>query len=178
MRTSRIVLAAAALAVLTSVTPAAAQGAKLQLPDLSALAAVSDETVDVTLDKALLGLASAFLDDKGEDGDVKSLIRDVDGIYVKSFQLKPDAAYPTKQIESLRAQLSTGKWARVVHVKEADSGGTEVCFWMDNGVPGGVAILVTEPRELTIVNIVGKIDLERLRKLEGQFGIPKVKKDE
>lgn len=176
MRTHRFMLAAAvAVALVAGAAPAFAQGARLQLPDLSGLAAASRESVDVTLDRSLLGLATAFLGDRDDERDVKALLQDVDGIYVKSFQLKPDAAYPTSQIEALRSQLSTGKWTRIVNVQEAGEKGTEVCFWMDNGVPGGVAILVTEPRELTIVNIVGKIDLGRLRKLEGQFGIPKIK---
>lgn len=38
----------------------------------------------------------------------------------------------------------------------------------------GVAIIAAEPRELTIVNIVGSIDLSRLVQLQGQFGVPKV----
>jgi len=37
---------------------------------------------------------------------------------------------------------------------------------------GGLAVLSIEPREFTIVNIVGPIDLEKLTKLEGQFGVP------
>ena len=37
-----------------------------------------------------------------------------------------------------------------------------------------LAILVAEPRELTVVNIVGPIDLTRLAAMRGQFGIPNV----
>ena len=36
----------------------------------------------------------------------------------------------------------------------------------------GLAILAAEPKELTVVNIIGIIDIEKLSKLEGQFGIP------
>jgi hypothetical protein len=36
----------------------------------------------------------------------------------------------------------------------------------------GLAIIAAEPREFTIVNIVGSIDLEDLHKLEGKFGVP------
>jgi hypothetical protein len=38
----------------------------------------------------------------------------------------------------------------------------------------GIAILALEPRRLTFVNIVGRIDLEKLSQLEGQFGIPEL----
>jgi hypothetical protein len=38
----------------------------------------------------------------------------------------------------------------------------------------GLTVLSAEPKELTIVNIVGPIDVEQLSRLGGQFGIPKV----
>jgi hypothetical protein len=37
-----------------------------------------------------------------------------------------------------------------------------------------LAIIVTDPRELTIVNIVGSIRPEDIRDLGGHFGIPKI----
>jgi hypothetical protein len=39
------------------------------------------------------------------------------------------------------------------------------------------SLIVSEPRQFTM-NIVGAIDLEKLRKLEGQFGVPKLEIDE
>ena len=38
---------------------------------------------------------------------------------------------------------------------------------------GGLGILATEPRRFTVVNIVGAIDLDQLRRLEG-FGLPRL----
>ena len=40
----------------------------------------------------------------------------------------------------------------------------------------GLVVLSAEPTELTIVNIVGPIDLDKLASLEGQFGIPRMSK--
>ena len=37
---------------------------------------------------------------------------------------------------------------------------------------GGLVVLSAEPKELTVVNIVGPVDLDKLAALEGQFGIP------
>ena len=36
----------------------------------------------------------------------------------------------------------------------------------------GLAVLVAEPKELTIVSIIGTIDPEDVRALGGRFGIP------
>jgi hypothetical protein len=38
----------------------------------------------------------------------------------------------------------------------------------------GLAVIATEPRQLTIVNIVGAIDLDKLHRLEGRLGVPKL----
>jgi hypothetical protein len=38
----------------------------------------------------------------------------------------------------------------------------------------GLALLAADPKELTIVNIIGPVDLEKLSELEGQFGIPEL----
>lgn len=45
---------------------------------------------------------------------------------------------------------------------------------MDKGKIAGLVVIAAEPREFTIVNIVGPIDLDQLSSLGGQFGIPKV----
>jgi hypothetical protein len=37
----------------------------------------------------------------------------------------------------------------------------------------GLAVLVVEPKALTVVNLVGPIDVEKLSQLEGKFGIPR-----
>jgi hypothetical protein len=38
-------------------------------------------------------------------------------------------------------------------------------------------IISAEPKEFTVVNIVGPVDLEKLAGLEGQFGIPRISGD-
>ena len=48
---------------------------------------------------------------------------------------------------------------------------------VDNNQAVGLALIASEPRQFTIVNIVGAIDLDKLHKLEGQFGVPKLDLD-
>ena len=36
----------------------------------------------------------------------------------------------------------------------------------------GSQLLATDPKEITVVNIVGPVDLEKLSDLEGNFGVP------
>ena len=36
----------------------------------------------------------------------------------------------------------------------------------------GLAVVSIEPKEFTVVNIVGPVNLEKLTQLEGSFGVP------
>jgi hypothetical protein len=50
----------------------------------------------------------------------------------------------------------------------------EIYLMTDANKAVGLAVIASEPRQLTIVNIIGSIDLEKLHKLEGRFGVPKL----
>jgi hypothetical protein len=51
-------------------------------------------------------------------------------------------------------------------------GNLEVYLLLNGEQVGGLAVLAADDRELTVVNIVGPVDIEKLSKLEGQFGVP------
>jgi hypothetical protein len=57
---------------------------------------------------------------------------------------------------------------------DSDGENIEIYIRIVDGKTSGVAILATEPREFTVVNIVGNIDLEDIAALSGHFDIPKV----
>lgn len=161
----------ALLALVVSALPAGAQ--QLQLPDLSKLTPLAADVVDLSVDQALLGLASGFLSGEGDDAEIKALIGGLKGIYVKSLQFDRDGAFDEAVLAQVRGQLTTGNWTRLVTARSAkDRSDVGVYLWRQNGKAGGLAVLTSGPRELTIVNIVGTIDLEQLRKLQGKFGVP------
>lgn len=160
--------------LLVPIVSAAGQNPRVRMPDLSQLAARSSNTVDISLDGALLSLAARFLDGEGEERDVKEMLAAIKGIYVKTFEFDHDGAYSPADIEAVRQQLAGPGWSRVVGVgSRRDQDQVDIYMWMDGDKPGGLAILSAEPRQLTIVNIIGAIDLEKLRALEGQFGVPR-----
>jgi hypothetical protein len=168
-------LAAPLVALLTSVALAAPAGL-LALPEFEGLEKKASETVNVSLDTSLLGLAAGFLDSsKPDDAAVKELIAGLKGIYVRSFTFDEDFAYPSAQVERVRAQLTAPAWQRLVEVNNTkEHTHVDIYVCTDHGVAQGLAIISSEPREFTIVNIVGAIDLSKLHRLEGKFGIPKL----
>jgi hypothetical protein len=154
----------------------AAPAAQLYLPDFDALAARATETVNISLDPSLLGLAASFLDSSNpDDAATKELIAGLRGIYVRSYTFGQDFAYPSAQVDLVRKQLAPPAWQRLVEVNSTrDRTHVQIYVAVDRGVANGLAIIASEPREFTIVNIVGSIDLAKLRRLEGKFGIPKL----
>ena len=153
----------------------------LKIPDsFSKLADKAEEVVDVTLDPAMLGLASKFLSDKdAEEQAAKKVISGLKGIYVRSYTFAKEGEYSDADVELLRTQLRGPGWSCIVNVRsKKDRQNTQVCFFSQNGTVAGLAIVAAEPKELTIVNIAGFIDKEHLGLLEGQFGIPKMHGDE
>lgn len=152
-----------------------AQGARLQLDGLSRLAGAASEVTDVSLDPAMLQLAGNFLSDQDQESEaVRQLLQGLQGIHVKSFAFDRDDAYTPGDVQSVRDQL-TGAWTRLVMTEsQKERELVEVYAYREGDRSTGLAILVAEPRELTVVNIVGPIDLTKLAALSGQFGVPEL----
>ena len=155
---------------------AATPPGKLQLPEFNSLTSKATESVAITLDAPLLAIAARFLDSgKPDEQAVKELISGLKGIYVRSYTFDSDFAYPTTGIEALRKQVAAEGWQKIVETRSAkERAAVDIFISIQNEKPNGLAIIATEPRQFTIVNIVGAIDLEKLHRLEGRFGVPSV----
>lgn len=152
---------------------AAAEGRRIAL-DFPELSAKASETVDVTLDGPMLRLAAKFL--SSEDSDeraVREMINGLEGIYVRSYQFDADGAYDSHLAEKVRAQLGP-TWKKIVRVTSKRDENVDIYTDMRGDAVAGLIIISAEPREFTVVNIVGPVDLEKLASLEGQFGIPRI----
>jgi hypothetical protein len=169
MKAYRIVLLALCLAGVD----AAAQQLKL---NLDALAAKASNKVDISLTSQTLQFAARFLGEKDSDeAKVKKLIQGLDGIYLRSYEFNKDGAWSPADLEGVRAQLKGTEWSRIVGVDSAEDGETaEVHVRYENKKMTGIAILVAGPREVTVVNIVGTVDLDSIAELSGHFGVPRL----
>ncbi|HEY6803171.1 MAG TPA: DUF4252 domain-containing protein [Pyrinomonadaceae bacterium] len=162
-----------AFMVMASAFTTQAQGPRIQLGNLDHLATKASDTVDVTIDERLIQLAAKVFNEKDDDeAQIKKLVQGLKGIYVRSFEFDVDNAYAATDVDSIRAQLREPAWMRILNVTSKKEGNVEVYLSMNGPDITGLAVLSVEPRELTIVNIVGPVDLEKLTKLEGNLGIP------
>ena len=171
LRTPLIVLSL--LIALPLVTQA--QDPRIKMSSLDHLAAKANQTVDVNIDERLMKMAAKLFSDKETDErDVKKLIEGLKGIYVKSFEFETAGQYSAADIEAIRTQLRGPGWTRMVNVISKNEGNLEVYLLFNGDLVGGLAVLHTDEKELTVVNIVGPVNLDKLAELEGQFGVPEL----
>jgi len=170
-------VAFALLIGVATAAPAAAQNAQIKMDTLDKLASLASQVVDVTVDQQLLQLASKFLSAtrSPDEKEIKDLVADLKGVYVKRFEFERDNQYSPADLDPILKQLHTSAWSRIVGVtapKEYKN--IEVFVMSDQSLIKGIAVVAAQARELTVVNVVGPIDIEKLSRLQGQFGIPQL----
>lgn len=170
-------------ALLSVAMPACAQNARLNLEHLEKLSAKAVEVNNVTLDGDMLQLAAKFLDMDKDDPDAaeaKEFLKKLKGIYVKNFEFDEPNQYSAADVEAIRVQLAAPGWTRIVESRDKRSNENDEIYVMKgpNDTVAGIAILVAEPKELTVVNLVGPVDIDKLSSLAGKFGIPGEKEKE
>jgi len=148
-----------------------AQSAHLKLPDFSGLASKATESVDIDMDADTLRTAGAFLTGgAGVDPQFAETVKGLQGIYLKVFTFDKPDQYSMRDIEPVIAQVRAQGWKKLMSVRDKED---RVEMWLrDDATDGGMFFVASEPKELVLINIVGKVDLETLRKLQGRMGVP------
>jgi hypothetical protein len=153
----------------------AQQNSPLPLPPAveKELAARASNVTEVTLGKNMLGFAAKFMNGKDQDeAATRHLVENLDGIYVRNYEFDKDGQYSMEEIDKLRTYFETGEWTPIVRSRERKSGETtDVLLKMVNGETRGMFILSAEPRELSIVLILGPVNMDDLAKLRGINGL-------
>jgi hypothetical protein len=153
---------------------AAAQAGRLVIPDFGDLAKKATGSVDITLDGDMLKSATQLMGLAGGhnsgDADLQSLAAGLKAITVRSFTFDEPDMYSQQAVEGVLAQVDIPGWQKVISVRRK---GERVEIHMrQNSEDGGLLIVTEEPKELTIVNIAGKINMDQLRLLQGHLGVP------
>ena len=152
-----------------------AAGPELRIPDFSHLASRARDSVDITLDGFLLRIAQKFAAADGARDEELAILRDIKSVRVRNFEFDSEDAYSRDDVESVRQQLVGPGWSPLAQVHRRESHEhVDVFLNMSGDKILGLAVIASEPRSFTIVNVVGNIDIDRLAKIEGQFGIPRV----
>jgi uncharacterized protein DUF4252 len=156
--------------------PTLALGADLRLPDFDSLRDKASNSVVISLDENLLGMAGQFLDPSVPgDAQAKSVIKGLKSIEVRSFTFEKSYPVPIAEIAALRAQLTPPRWQQAIKThSENDHSDVDLFIAAEGNQAQGLLLIVSEPREFTVVSISGAIDLAKLHSLEGHLGVPKM----
>jgi len=155
-----------------------AQNAKLELSQLDKLAAKASQVANVSLEGPMLKLAAEQMQQKastsksGKKLAAADMIQRLKGIYVRNFEFAAPGGYTKADLDSVMNQLQSGGWKPMVHVEEKKSGETTGIYVMEEGGQiVGMAVVAAEPKELTVVNLVGPIDFSQLGSLGNLGGL-------
>ncbi|MCI0662092.1 MAG: DUF4252 domain-containing protein [Acidobacteria bacterium] len=158
-----------------AISPAFGQNARLQIDYLDRLFPNAVQTVDVSVDSSLLLIAAKFLrSDNADEALAKELISALKGVYVKGVEFEKEGEFSEADIEMIRTQLRAPGWDRIVGVRsKRERENVEVYLMIEGSVITGVSVLVFDPKQFYVVNVVGPIDPEKISQLRGHFGIPR-----
>jgi len=164
-------LVAALVATFMVCLPLSAQNAKINLDQLDKQ--LSKQAVVVSQDGLKLTLAkkaAAKADPKiGED------LKDVEGIYVRTMELKEGGPSLNEAIEPIKRQINEAPWTPMAPAVKLVAGETinvSECYDPSTKKRKGVGVLVVQNGKLVLINIVGDFPSKKLDKLKGKFGIP------
>lgn len=163
-----------AVSILALPVLALSQGAPLRMPSFAHLQHKATEVVDVTVGSLPLGIAGLFMDEKDpETAQMKAVLKDLKSIQVRSYKFDSDAEYSKSDVDAVRSQLAGEGWTQLVQVRNRKEGEhVDVFVSLEKDKVTGFAVVATEPREFTIVNVVGAVDLQQLAQLQKRFNLP------
>src|ERR1700679_1491893 len=154
------------LGVAAWAAPAMAQTSQLPTPPPieKELAARASNVTEVTLGKNMLAFASKFMNGKDEDeAATRKLIEGLDGIYVRDYEFDKEGQYSIEDIDKLRQYFETSHGHPLVKERDKKPGETtDRMVKLVNGETHGMFILDVEPKELTIVLVLGPVRMEDL----------------
>ena len=153
---------------------AAGQSPQLNLPSFTSLQHKATRTVDFTIGSLVLGLVGILIDEHDKDSaEVKRIIGGLKTVQVRSYRFDSDFVYPSADVDAVRAQLSAPGWSQLTQVRNRKTNkDVDVYIALENHKVMGLAVIESEPRAFTIVNIVGAIDLDEVAKVRTALGLP------
>jgi Domain of unknown function (DUF4252) len=171
----KVRIAAVALGIAALAIPVFAQSSPLNIPPQieKQLSARATNVTEVTLGKNMLNFAAKFMNGKDkDDAAAQQLIQNLDGIYVRDYEFDKPGEYSLEELEQLHKSFEGPEWSTIVSDREKKTGETTyVMVKTVNGQSAGMFVFSAEPKELSIVLILGPINMDQLGELKGLGGL-------
>jgi hypothetical protein len=136
---------------------------------------VEDTNRDFALSLGPLPLKLARFFTK-DDPELATLLHDVKAVRVYTYEVSGDAARVMERMEAVRKRLVADGWEQIVAVRD-DGEVVSALVKMDGSASiRGVAVIVQDHEDVTLVNVIGRIQPETFGTLmtELHVGVPPV----
>jgi hypothetical protein len=121
----------------------------------------------------MLKNAMGFMSGANADPKLAEQLKSLESVTVKVFSFDKPGVYSMRDIEGVVKQVETLGWKKLMSVRDGEE---RVEMWMRDGganpADGGMFFVASEPKELVLINIAGKVDLSMLSQLQGYMGMP------
>ncbi|MCB1022917.1 MAG: DUF4252 domain-containing protein [Acidobacteria bacterium] len=165
------------LTILLSAIGVSAQDARLRFDNLTALEKNASEIVEVNVDGKLLQLAKRVLL-KIKDEDAKKVgkaIEGLEGVYVRSFNFDNEIEYNMADVDAVRNQLNAPGWGKLAQVRSKKKNQKIDVYMMFAGEDiSGLAVILSDKKQVALINVIGPIDIDTLVELSGKMNIPEI----
>ena len=153
---------------------AAARDGELKLPSFAHLQQQATEVVDVTIGSWPLAIAARLIrDDDPDSAQTKALLKGLKTVVVRSYQFDADFVYSKEDIDAVRSQLSGPGWTQLAQVRDRkENEDVDIYVALNHDNVTGLVVIASEPREFTILNVVGSVDLAQLATLQKKLDLP------
>ena len=132
--------------------------------NLDAVAAKAKDKAELTLEGPLLAQAVEEVSKNAPD-KLKDKLGTVSRVAVRHYEFDQPGQYADSDLESVRKVVSgQPDWKRAVNVKE-EKESVEIYMQSQGGKTTGFLLIAAEPKELTIVQIAGSIDLASVQEV-------------
>lgn len=124
----------------------------------SAGALAEHREVGLSLGPAPLALARLFLDD--EEPDLGAILKELRAVRVYVYEGIPDEEGMARQLQGIQSDLIDDGWRTIATIRE-DASRVSVLLRPDgDGRTHGMAVIVQEPTEVVLVNLIGNVRLD------------------
>jgi hypothetical protein len=147
-------------------------GPQINLKNLQALEDKAEQVVSVNLEGQSLDEGGKLLAIRnGVSKSVNELIKGLKGVYLRRFWFGGKKSYEDADMEPIKKELQRPGWSPMIGIRNKNEA-VSVYSYTENNRLTGVAVFSADSKEVTVVNIVGPVDLEALSELGRQMGLP------
>jgi hypothetical protein len=131
--------------------------------------------VGLSLGPAPLALARLFVDE--QEPEIGAMLKELRAVRVYVYENLPDDERTGQRLRGIESELLDGGWRTIAKVRDGSDRVSVLWRPGENGRTHGVAVIVQEPNEAVLVNLIGNVRLDLLSQYMAELNVRTPKLD-